>query len=598
MVRFSADDAVEQVRNATDLVRLISEYVPLQRSGSRFKARCPFHEENTPSFIVTPQKQIWKCFGCGEGGDCFSFVMKQERVGFREALQMLAERAGIEIHRGTSKDPGRADEKKAIYDANRWAAGLYHRYLLDGDGAKGAREYLISRGINAEMIEKFNLGCAPAGWDGLLDEAKKRNVAVRDLDRAGLVIRRTEQEGYYDRFRGRLMFPIADAQGRVIGFGGRVLDDSLPKYVNSPETMVFSKSRTLYALDVAKKAIQEHRRVAIFEGYTDVIMAHQHGVEWTVAVLGTALTREHVRTLRRLADEVVLVFDTDTAGQKASDRSLDVFLQEEAEVKIATLPAGKDPCDFILEHGADAFATALANAKELIRYKLDTAFPEGQELRPAEKSRAIDDILETIAHCANPNLASLFVKELAEKAESMSGRQRQLEQTLYERLARLRKGASRQTARPENTSNNGDEAARAKAERQIIESLLLENDLIGGVNREEIIGLLTGVAPRRAAEAIFDLFDASGAVGEAELLGKVDVSARPMIESVIGRQQEGFDYRSQLQGALVFLRKERLKQERDGAKAEMLKARQAGQEAEYKRWLDCYSKAVKELAAL
>ncbi|NOZ22654.1 MAG: DNA primase [Planctomycetes bacterium] len=590
MARFSSDDVVEQVRNATDLVRLISEYVPLQRSGSRFKALCPFHEEKTPSFVVTPQKQIWKCFGCGEGGDCFSFVMKQERVGFREALQMLAERAGVEMKRA-SKDAARPDEKKAIYDANRWAAGLYHRYLLDGEGAKEARVYLASRGISAEMIDKFNLGCAPPGWDGLLGEAKKKGIAVGDLDRAGLVIRRTGQEGCYDRFRGRLMFPIADVQGRVIGFGGRVLDDSTPKYVNSPETVVFSKSRTLYGLDLAKKAILDRRRVAIFEGYTDVIMAHQYGADWTVAVLGTALTRDHVKTLRRFADEVVLVFDTDTAGQKASDRSLDVFLQEEADVKVAMLPAGKDPCDFILEQGAEAFVAVLDGAKDLIRYKLDMAFPDGRELRPAEKSRAIDEILSTIVQCPNPTLVALLRKEV-------SGRTGVPEQDLQGRMNSLKRTAFSQTETNETASKVEEETAEAKAERQVIESLLAENELIREMDREDMIGLLKDSALRSAAEVLVEMYDASGSVGEAELLGNVDVAARPVIEAIIGGQREGLDYRAQLNGALQFLKKERLKQERDGAKAEMLNARKAGDEAEYKRWLDRYSKAMMDLAAL
>ncbi|MGB3195104.1 MAG: DNA primase, partial [Phycisphaerae bacterium] len=307
-----ADDMLDEVARANDIVEVVSSYFPLKRAGKDHKALCPFHPEKTPSFTVSRSKQIFKCFGCGRGGSVFNFVMLRENVTFPEAVRILAERAGIALRqqagRGKPQGPGR-DVRKAL----EWATLFFEGNLRHPTLGEPARNYLAARGFNKQSLEVFHLGFAPAGWDNLLKAAQGENVPVRLLELTGLVVPRDDGSGCYDRFRGRLMFPITDALSRPIGFGGRSLGDETPKYLNSPETALVRKTESLSGLPQARARIEQTRRAVVVEGYTDVVMANQVGVTNVVATLGTALTGEHVRVLRRYADEVVLVFDSDEA---------------------------------------------------------------------------------------------------------------------------------------------------------------------------------------------------------------------------------------------------------------------------------------------
>jgi len=373
-------DVKEQVRQASDIVAVVGGYLELRRQGRFMVARCPWHDDHRPSLQVNPERQSWKCWVCDIGGDVFEFIMQREGVDFRQALEMLAERAGIELRRGKSQraEPGSASDKKTLYAAMAWAEQQFRRFLKEAMEADSAREYLRQRGISDESIDRFHIGYAPDDWTWLINRAKTANISPAVLQAVGLAGESKKSGRPYDFFRGRVMFPIRDTQNRPIAFGGRVLpgSDDPAKYKNSPETRLYSKHEQLYGLDVAGGAVQKDRHIIVVEGYTDVIMAHQHGIENVVAVCGTAIGAEHVRPrslLRRYADRVTLVLDGDEAGQRRTNEVLELFVAEQVDLRVATLPAGLDPCDFLQQHGADAFRTLIDQAPDALGHSLAAA---------------------------------------------------------------------------------------------------------------------------------------------------------------------------------------------------------------------------------
>ncbi len=555
MPGFIPEHKIAEIQRSVDIVDLISGYMPLTRSGARYKALCPFHHEKTPSFMVSPDKQIFKCFGCGEGGDVFKFVMKKERVEFPEAVRMLAERAGIELV--FDGGDGAREEKSALYEANSWAAAFFHKNLKESAEASFAREYLGRRRINEPMIEKFQLGYAPPKFKAFVEAAAQAKIALATLEKAGLVRRRGGDGDPALQFRNRLIFPIRDGRGRVAAFGARALsDEDMPKYLNSPETPVFSKSRTLYGISEAKEAILKERRVAIMEGYTDVIMAHQFGIAWAVAVLGTALTADHLRELKRYADEVVLVFDSDSAGRKSSDRSLDIFVEEDIPVRIATLAEGEDPCDFLLNRGADPFRDALGRGQDLISYKMDAALAGLRDAAPWQRAQALDDVLGTIARTPNPVTSDLLVKQVAERSGVS-------ESAIRDRLARLRpyegpKGRA-ETAAP---AEGGPPTALEKAQREALQSLLGDNALIaafaGETNAESFLAHFADGAYRKVAECVINVYRERGRATEQDVLERLaEPELRDLVAQAADLEPTKKNYERQLAGALEFLRKTR-----------------------------------------
>ncbi len=373
-------DNKELVRQAIDIVDLVGSHVQLRRQGRIYVGLCPWHDDTKPSMQVNPERQSFKCWVCDIGGDVFSFVMQMEGVEFREALSMLADRAGITLqsHRGHSHASGAVEgpqqgglpaavageQKRTLYRAMAWVEDQYHKCLLEDPQGEPARKYLDERGITAESIEQFHLGFSPNQHDWMLGQVGSEPSRTKILESVG-VLARSQQGGsqqgggLYDRFRGRLLFSIRDAQGKPVGIGGRVLPESgatsPAKYVNSPETPLFSKSKLLYGLDVARDAMRKSRTALVMEGYTDVIVAHQYGFTNAVAVLGTALGENHVRILKRFVDRIILVLDGDEAGQRRANEVLELFVSQQADLQILTLPEGNDPCDFLHDHGADAF---------------------------------------------------------------------------------------------------------------------------------------------------------------------------------------------------------------------------------------------------
>lgn len=368
------NDIKDRVQQATDLVRLIGEQVALRPKGKEFAGLCPFHDDKNPSMQVSPAKQIYKCFSCGAGGDAFSFVMNYHKMNFPEAIKHLAERAGIEVEEekgsGFGDQGAGPSERKRIAGANAQAVEFFRALLKHPEHGTVARDYIEKRGISPEMVADFQIGYAPDRWDGLVQTIQSKGWESDGFELAGLVSQR-DSGGFYDRLRHRLIFPIFDAIGRPIAFGGRkIREEDEPKYLNSPETKLFNKSATLYGLNLAKKPIIDSKTAVIVEGYTDVIACHQGGARNVVATLGTALTGEHVAELRRYAEKVVLIFDADEAGQKAADRAVELFLTGDMDVAIAVLPDGKDPADLMAQDGGrDLWDQAVNTAQDALTYQ-------------------------------------------------------------------------------------------------------------------------------------------------------------------------------------------------------------------------------------
>jgi DNA primase len=363
---------LEQIRAASDIVEVIGSYFPLKRAGTNFTALCPFHREKTPSFNVNPSKQIFHCFGCHKGGDVFTFVREYEHLTFIEAVRRLAERANIVLE--LEDVPGQRETrhvKDALREIHEQLTQRWHAVLLNDAAGQAARDYLAKRGVSEEAVKRFRLGAAPDAWDDTVHWARSKGHELTLVGQGGLILQREGGDGWYDRFRGRLIFPINDEQGRVIGFSGRILGDAkTAKYVNSPETPLFTKGRVIYGLDKAKRAMLEAGFAIVCEGQLDLIACHLAGIENVVAPQGTALTAEHARILNRYVQEVVLCFDSDDAGQNAATRSLDALLGAGLAIRVATVPAPHDPDSLIREQGAGAFRQLIGKAEGFFEFHL------------------------------------------------------------------------------------------------------------------------------------------------------------------------------------------------------------------------------------
>jgi DNA primase len=417
MAKMVSKRVLDDIRFRCDIVDLIGSYLTLSRAGGAFKALCPFHKEKTPSFSVNPQRQIFHCFGCGAGGDVFGFVMQHEGVPFTTAVQMLADRAGIKLEL-EDDGGGPGGDKQMLYRVHEGVSQFFQRCLQQTKAAEGARRYLESRALPPEAIRDFQIGYAPDRWDSLLQWGAKHEVAAEQLEQAGLVLRSTKADtpnAFYDRFRNRLMFPIRDEQARVIGFSGRALeaDAKTAKYVNSPETPLFKKSRILYALDRARRKIVDAGEAIVCEGQIDVIRCHVAGFEHAVAAQGTAFTDDHARILKRYADSVILVFDPDTAGQDASIRAAGIFMKAGLAVRIATLPPKQDPDAFIRARGADAFRVLLEQAVSVVNFQIDVLSGRQNARSDVGAMRISKAVLQTVAQSPNAVLRAKLVQEAA-----------------------------------------------------------------------------------------------------------------------------------------------------------------------------------------
>jgi DNA primase len=464
----------DEIRRRVDILALIGQHVALKRAGRYYRGLCPFHQEKTPSFNVDPDRGLFHCFGCGVGGDMFDFVMRTANLTFMEAADDLARRAGVTLET-SPRAAERASEREAVLRALD-AADAYFRAMLAKRGEK-ARAYLARRGVDDATVTGFGLGYAPAGWDGLLKALQARSMTPAVLERAGLIAARQTGDGYFDMFRDRLIFPIGDLQGRVVAFGGRALDDAQPKYLNSRESVAFTKGRLLYGLNVARDAIRNSGEALVVEGFMDAVACHQFGFTNAVASLGTALTADQLALLKRFAVQVVLVYDADRAGETAAERALTLCEEAELPARVAVLPAGQDPDAVLRTQGAEAFRTVLGGALPMFEYRIQRATARHGVGTREGKLSAVDEVLTVIQSVANPVRVAEYVRALAERFDLPEDALRQrLRSQVRPRSPVKAEGA---LAAPQS------ERARDEAERLLLHVMVQETS-----RRVEILGVV------------------------------------------------------------------------------------------------------------
>jgi len=596
--RFIPEDTILNIQQATDIVELISEYLPLKKTGSNFKALCPFHEEKTASFTVNPAKQIYHCFGCHKGGNVFSFLMEHEKMDFPTAARTLAEKAGISLNLAADTEGEYTREKRAnLLKINRQVADFYHRVLQSAKEAEAARTYLEKRKISKSMIARFLLGYAPAGWDNLIQFARKNNINMSYLEELGLILPRREGNGHYDRFRNRLMFPIFNTRDRVVGFGGRALDDSEPVYLNSPESALFSKGKTLYGLNFAKESAGKTERLCVVEGYTDVIMAHQHGFENFIATLGTSLTPNHIKSIKRFANQVLLVYDADQGGEIASERLLSLFLPEEIDLFVARLPAGLDPYDCLTQKGPEVFKKCLINAQDLFTCRLDIAKKKYDTNNTEGKTKAIDELLLFIRAVPNIVRRNLYLKQTS---ESFNIKDELLKMRLKDTPRERTREVSKDTRAPVPTDIFSP--AEKEAAEEIIGIMLTYNNSIPIIRK-----LFTGIdsfnqQSKTVIEMIFEAHEKYGKVTMPILMSFI--SSNPDLAGWVvqiteqGKFNDITNYEERINWLNSFFTRRREEEKNASLKKQLREAQIKGNQAEIDRILKEFRKNPKELCSL
>ena len=469
MSKFLPEDFIEEVRVANEITEVISEYLPLKPKGKSFFGLCPFHNEKTPSFSVDSEKQFYHCFGCGEGGNVFTFIMAQEKLDFIDSVKFLAERKGISLPGSLERaqDEETRRHRETLYKINREAAIYYHEKLLSQEGRKGL-EYLKSRGIDYKVIKTFGLGYAPDSWDSTMNHLLEKGFEKQLLIEVGLVIEKNQRK--YDRFRNRIMFPIIDHRDRVAGFGGRVMDDSVPKYLNSSESPVFNKSSILFGLNLAKKQ-RPIDNLIVVEGYMDVITLYQFGYLNAVASLGTALTPEHAKIMRRYTQNIYTAYDGDTAGQKATARGLDILKNTSCNVKVIRFPKGMDPDDILKKQGTEVFNKLVNNAISLTDFKLDQLQAEYDLDNQEDKVEFATKAAHILVEVENPLERDVYIQRL----NTSTGFKPEL---LYRLINQLEDRMGKPGLKKNIIGNNRHTTNIRKARLQIPVNIKAEKDLI------------------------------------------------------------------------------------------------------------------------
>ena len=522
------DSLISRIQQANEIVDVVSEYMSLDKRGKEYVGLCPFHTDHKPSMYVSPVKQIFKCFACGAGGDVLKFVQMKENLTFVQAVERLAQRAGIALPAFKSKQDGDVQSSlspNVLAKINAWAMKHWAVNLWDETKGAAARQYLSKRKISEDTARKWGLGLALDDWSDLAQKARQDKIPEKVLVEAGLAVRREDAGGCYDKFRNRLMFPIADVTGRVVGFGGRTLGTDPAKYMNSPATALFDKSQLLYGLRQARDAIVKAGRAVVVEGYTDVLMSHQHGVSTVVAALGTSLTSEHAKVLRRYAERIVLVFDSDTAGRAAANRALEVCLTGKVDIRLAFVPEGKDPCDYVIEAGPEAFEAVIEAAEDVLSFKWKHLADElaGQDSL-SQRTEAVQQFLKTVAMAVQAgrvdslSLAMLIGRLSALLQTPKSLIDEELHKLLKQKpVAERSHGQPEKAGEPEKTHNN----ALLRARREILEVLMHEPTLyasaFGRLTRDDF-------GPEGPFREIADI-----------VLGFLETGAEPELVQLYGR---------------------------------------------------------------
>lgn len=502
------EEVIDQIQTRTDIVEVVSGYIPLAKSGRNYKASCPFHHEKTPSFMVSPDKQIYHCFGCGAGGNVFSFVMRYENLEFPEVIEMLAKKAGVSLPRSQMKTAEVSSLAVQLYRINEMACQFFQTCL---DKSLPARDYLGSRGIGDATIKRFKIGYAPDAWEGALNFFKIKGVDGKTLEKAGLAIA-NDRGSHYDRFRNRVIFPIIDLKDRVIGFGARVLDSSLPKYINSPETFIYSKGRNLYGLNFSREHIKKEGYALIVEGYFDLIVPYQTGAANIIATLGTAFTQDQLKLLKRFTNTVIIVYDPDEAGESASLRNLDLLISEDVNVYIAELPKNYDPDGYIRKFGLEDFNKLIKSSKNIFDYKLERLSARFDIATSHGKARIASEMLPTIARINNAVLKSSLVKKLAERLGVD-------EESIRTELKKVKPNYSEKAISLNVTK---DEKYLGSAENNVLALMLEGSNFVKKVKEELAPEEFRDSSVRDIVNAIFDLYSKNKEINPAKLISHLN----------------------------------------------------------------------------
>lgn len=561
-----ADDwvaLISQVKAASDIVDVVGSYITLQQAGPTWKGVCPFHDDHRPSLDVDPRRQRYRCWACGKYGDVISFIQEFDRVGFLEALEVLAQRAGISLEKTAQVQANR--QRAVMLEVVLWAEKQFqHCFREEQELGKAARDYLGGRKLDGGILQKFGVGFAPPAGDWLVQRARQAKIALETLEQVGLIARRREGKGYYDRFRDRIMFPIRDVRGRTLGFGGRILPTSAfaaraPKYYNSCDTPLFNKSELLYGLDQALPAARKEGSLAVVEGYTDVLMAHQLGLTQVVATMGTALNARHVQHLRRIVPRVILVFDADAGGLTGVDRALEFFVSQNISLLIATLPEGLDPYDVLVQQGAEVFKSALTNAADVLEFKLNQMWQSEGQRDLESRRRAVDSLLRIIA--LGP--ASVRQEEQLKRELMITRLAKRFglkEETLWARLKELQaeKNATRSSEETAPRSISARRVPAATHERELLEVLLAEPKLVAVAASEITASQVEHLGLRQLFEGLGRLLAEGQEPSLDQLRSRLDNP--PLIAKALELQERGLanaDRSAWLQGILGCFRHKR-----------------------------------------
>jgi len=540
-------DFIELVRSSTDVVSVISTYVPLKPSGKSFKGLCPFHSEKTPSFHVNPERQIFHCFGCNEGGDAFKFLMLYDKLSFVEAVEQLAGRAGLQVPRRSGAGQKEDRERQLLHQLHEEAAKFYQTELHETPEGARAIAYLRKRGFDDETIRRYGLGFAPDGWTRLLDHLTKRGARPEQIERAGFAIPRKSGHGFYDRFRGRVMIPIASEAGKLIAFGGRILGDGEPKYLNSPESRIYNKSSVLYGFHRAKDSIRKEGFAILMEGYMDCLQAYQAGIGQSVACCGTSLTAGHARLIKRYTDKVVVNFDPDDAGVRAARRSIDLLLEQGFDVRVLDLPDGLDPDGFIRAQGGERYRELLEDATSFISFLIREASKRYDVGAPRGKAAFLSDVLPVIGKIPNRVERIGYVGPLAEHVGITDG-------AVLDELRRHVETRAQRFKLPAT-----EVPSVTLAERELIRWILSGPEgsaILDEIEEEDLEGLRTAPILRLMREE-----KASGTLGTERLLDRLSPDALKTQLTRIMTEPSPLGPRQNARDCLNGLRKERLKRQ-------------------------------------
>lgn len=549
------ENIIRDIRESNDIVDVITEYITLKRAGANFIGLCPFHNEKTPSFSVSPSKQIYHCFGCGEGGDVISFIMKYTNLDFIEAVKLLANRVNITIdEKEANVDLKTKKDKEIATNINKEVARYFHNNLLND---RSALDYLYNRGLKEKTIRAYGIGYSRDSWDDVLSFLLNRGYSLEQIEKSGLVVKHSDGNRYYDRFRGRIMFPIIDTRGRVIGFGGRTTGNAQPKYLNSPDTSAFSKGNNLYGLNIAKKYCRN--KIILVEGYMDVISLYQHGINYCVASLGTALTPNQSKLLKRYSNDIYICYDSDNAGLNAASRALDILKEEKIEAKVILLPEGKDPDEFVKENGMDRFQYFLNNAYNYLdfkilfykkRYNLNTL--EGKIDFTKEISNMLKEVESPIERDAYINKVSLETNISIEAIKEEIKQKGQINSSIKDKYINNNyRNTNKYNILPVKYNL---EPGHLMAEKNLLNFLIKDKKIYNHIKGRFLPSDFLDQVYRRVAEIIFDAYDNEEEIHLDRIIAYFEGEELEKLKEVINLEDD-FDEDEKVKAADDYIKK-------------------------------------------